>query len=256
LAWGRQSVTLRPPRMTAIPGRAGFDTTHWSVVRAAGGVASGQAREALAILCESYWGPLYWYVRRRGYDAEDAQDLTQAFLTRLLEKHDVQAARSDRGRFRSFLLASLEHFICNEAQSRRAQKRGGGMAAVSLSFDAEERRYGHEPADTRTPETVFDRRWAFTVLDRGLKRLREEAIDAGGAQQFERLKLALLGESPAGGYETWAHDLGLTEGAVKVAVHRLRRRFQQVLRNEIADTVASPEEVEEELRYLWQALRR
>jgi RNA polymerase sigma-70 factor (ECF subfamily) len=242
--------------MTAIPRRTSFDTTRWSVVQAAAGEASVPALEALTTLCESYWVPLYWYVRRRGFDADDAQDLTQAFLARLLEKHDVAAARRDRGRFRSFLLTSLEHFLSNQAQYSRAQKRGGGRVPLSLSFDVEEGQYLREPADVRTPETVFDRRWAFTVLDRALRRLRREEIDAGREEQFDRLKIALLGESPAGGYQTWARELAVTEGAIKVQVHRLRRRFQHVVRDEIAETVAGADEVDEELRYLWQALRR
>jgi DNA-directed RNA polymerase specialized sigma24 family protein len=242
--------------MAAVPRQAGFETTRWSLVQAAGAEESGQAHDALCILCETYWFPLYWYVRRRGYDADAAQDLTQAFLTRLLEKHDVQDARRERGMFRTFLLASLKHFLLNDAQHRRAQKRGGGVVPLSLQFDTAEGRYQLEPPDTRTPETIFDRRWALTVLDRALQRLRIESAQAGRSARFDLLKTALLGESPAGGYQAWVADLGLSEGAIKVAVHRLRRRFQHILRDEIAETVSSEAEVDGELRYLWQALRR
>ncbi len=198
--------------------------------------------------------PLYSYVRRRGYSSEDAQDLTQAFLTRFLDKQDVRDARQERGRFRSFLLTSLKHFLLNDAQHRRAQKRGGGATPLSLEFETAERRYLLEPVDTRTPETIFDRRWALTVLDRALQRLRHEASEAGKSEQFDRLKLCLVGESPPGGYRALAVELGLSEDAARVAVHRLRRRFQRVVRDEIAETVSSDAEAEDELRYLMKAL--
>lgn len=225
-------------------------------MQAAGADATSEARAALTALCETYWTPLYWYVRRQGHDADAAQDLTQAFLARLIEKHDVRNVRRERGRFRSFLLAALKHFLLNDAQSQRAVKRGGGVTTLPLEFDTAEGKYLKEPRDTRTPETTFDRRWALTVLDRVLQRLRREATGADKVAEFDVLKPSLLGESPPGGYQTWGGELGLTEGAVKVAVHRLRRRFQRVLRDEIAQTVSTEAEVEDEIRFLLSALSR
>jgi RNA polymerase sigma-70 factor (ECF subfamily) len=233
-----------------------FDTTHWSLVQAAGEGESSEARAALATLCEIYWWPLYWFARRRGHDADQAQDLTQGFLTRLIEKGDARDARPDRGRFRSFLLSAFTHFIQNQAQFDRAQKRGGGVPPLPLEFDAAEDRYRREPSDARTPETAFDRRWALTLLDQAFQRLRREESDAGRAAEFDLIKPGLLGQSPAGGYEAWARTLGTTEGAVKVAVHRLRKRFQQALRDEVAHTVSLATDVDDELRYLMAALRR
>ena len=233
-----------------------FDTTRWSLVQAAGAEVSSEARAALATLCERYWTPLYWFARRQGHGADDAQDVTQAFLTRFIDKHDVRAARRERGRFRSFLLASFKHFILNDIQSRRAVKRGGSRTPLSLEFETAERTYVREPPDTRTPETIFDRRWALTVLDRVVQRLRREAMESGKREEFDRLKPSLLGESAPGGYEAWGRELGLSEGAVRVAVHRLRRRYQRALRDEIAQTVSTSDEVEEEIRYLLGALGR
>jgi len=232
-----------------------FETTHWSLVRAAGG-DSPAGRAALANLCATYWWPLYWFVRRRRYDVEDAQDLTQGFLTRLIEKGDVRDAQPGRGRFRTFLLTACTHYLLNEAQRARADKRGGGQPLLALEFETAEGRYQLDPPDTRTPEAVYDRRWALTLLDRALTQLRREEIDAGRTVEFEHLKPSLLGTSPAAGYAAWARDLGTTEGAVKVAVHRLRKRFQRVLRDLIADTVTDESEIEDELRYLMNALRR
>jgi RNA polymerase sigma factor (sigma-70 family) len=240
--------------MTSGAGRSSFETTRWSVVLTAGARDSSGAHQALATLCETYWYPLYAFVRRQGYDADQAQDLTQAFFARLLEKHDVEDARRERGRFRSFLLASLKHFLQNEAQYRRRQKRGGGQAPLSLEFETAEGRYLREPPDPRTPETIFDRRWALTVLDGVLRRLRREAVDADKVAEFDALKACLNGDLPHGSYRALGETLGMTEGAVKVAVHRLRRRFQRVLREEIAQTVPTPQAVDEELQYLFRAL--
>jgi RNA polymerase sigma-70 factor (ECF subfamily) len=232
-----------------------FETTHWSLVQAAGGDGSA-ASTALASLCETYWWPLYWFARRRGASVPDAQDLTQGFLTRLIEKQDVRMARPERGRFRTFLLSAFTHYIANDAQRERAEKRGGGRVPFSLEFETAEGRYQLEPMDARTPESIFDRRWAITVLDGALQRLRREESDAGRLGEFDVIKSSLLGHSPAGGYEHWAGTLNTTEGALKVAVHRLRRRFQRVLRDSIAETVSTQAEVEDELRYLMDALRR
>jgi len=231
-----------------------FETTRWSVVLAAGGGDSSASRRALAMLCETYWYPLYAYLRRRGVPVDDARDLTQAFLASLIERQSFDDVRRERGRFRAFLLASLRHFLANDAARRQALKRGGGIETVSLSVAEAEGRYQHEPAEPATPETIFERRWALTVIDRVLQRLRADAEAAGGAAEFDRLKACLLGEAPPGGYAAIAADLGTTEGAVKVAVHRLRRRFQHGLRTQIAETVADEADVDDEIRYLIRAL--
>jgi RNA polymerase sigma factor (sigma-70 family) len=233
-----------------------FDTTHWSVVRAAAGDDTASARSALAALCRMYWWPLYWFARRRGASVEDAQDLTQGFLTRLIDKHDVRQARPERGRFRTFLLGAFTHYSLNAAQHDRAQKRGGGQTTLPLEFDAAEGRYQLEPRDDRTPEAIFDRRWATTVLDGALQQLRRDETDAGRLAEFDLIKSSLTGYSPAGGYDAWAQALGTTEGAVKVSVHRLRKRFQRVLRDVISETVSTEEEIDDELGHLTRALRR
>lgn len=232
-----------------------FDTTRWSLVVAAGGDDSRAAREALGVLCEAYWYPLYAYVRRRGADPDDARDLTQGFLASLLERRDFEGLSPERGRFRAFLLASLEHFLANDRARRHALKRGGGSRPVSLSLDDAEGRYRVEPGDVLTPERLYERRWALTVIDRVLEELRGEWEAGGRGVEFQELKAALLGDAPAGGYVSVAARLGISEGAVKVAVHRLRRRFQSRLRQRIAETVADPADVDDEIRYLVQALR-
>jgi len=230
-----------------------FETTQWSLVLRAAGDSSG-ALVALDTLCSKYWYPLYAYVRRRGHDAEDACDLTQAFFTRLLERHDVQSARRERGRFRSYLLASMKHFLLNDAARRRALKRGGGQSLRPLDVEAAEGRYSLEPVDTCTPEIAFDRRWACSLLECVLNRLRREWIDAGRGAEFDRLSVCLTGDAPEGGYRQLARDLGTSEGAVKVAVHRLRGRYRRLLRDEIAETVLTEHAVEEELQHLFRAL--
>jgi RNA polymerase sigma factor (sigma-70 family) len=236
--------------------RRRFETTRWSVVLAAGGAASPEARAALATLCEIYWYPLYAYVRRQGYPAEEAEDLTQAFFARLLEKQSIDTARRERGRFRSFLLASMRHFLLNDVQHRRALKRGGDRALVPLDGDPAEVRYLRELTETKTPDSIFDRAWACALLDRVLARLRGEWTQAGKGPEFERLKSCLTGESREGGYRELGHELGVREGAVKVAAHRLRRRYRQLLREEVAETVQTPDEIDEEIRQLFRAVLR
>jgi DNA-directed RNA polymerase specialized sigma24 family protein len=238
---------------TGLGGGAGFATTRWSLVRAAGRRASPEAERALAALCETYWYPLYAYARRRGLDAEAAGDATQGFFARLLEKGDLAVADRTRGRFRSFLLAAFGHYLANERDRERALRRGGGRPTLSLDFDAGESRYGLEPADEATPERIFDRRWALTLLDRAFARLRDEYGLAGKGDLFEALRPALAGDRGAP-YVEVAARLGMTEGAVKVAAHRLRSRCGEVIRAEIAETVGSAEEVEDELRQLFAAL--
>jgi RNA polymerase sigma-70 factor (ECF subfamily) len=237
------------------PNPAGrFATTHWSLILAAGRGATPDARAALAALCGTYWYPLYAFARRLGQSADDAQDSTQAFFARLLEKHYLRDADQSRGKFRSFLLAAFKHFLANERDRARAQKRGGGRPVLSLDFAAGESRYGREPSHEATPERLYERRWALAVLDWVLARLRGEAVRDGKDAAFDRLKGFLTGDGDAASYRDLAAELGRSEGAVKVAVHRLRRRYREVLREEIAQTVTGPADVEDELMYLLTAL--
>jgi DNA-directed RNA polymerase specialized sigma24 family protein len=231
-----------------------FVTTRWTLVVAAGGDDSAAAGAALATLCETYWYPLYAYVRRRGANADEARDLTQGFLASLLERRDFEHLRQDRGRFRGFLLASLQHFLANDAARRRTQKRGGHLALVPLAFDQAEGRYRVEPIEPATPETLYERRWALTVIERVLAHLRQEWDASARGIEFDELKACLLGEAPAGGYTAVAERLGTTEGAVKAAVHRLRRKFQTQLRRDIAETVVDAADIDDEIRYLLHAL--
>jgi RNA polymerase sigma-70 factor (ECF subfamily) len=232
-----------------------FATTHWSVVLAAGRSDIPQARDALEKLCQTYWYPLYAYVRRRGYSPADAEDLTQQFFAWLLERDWLGGADQQRGRFRSFLLTSFSNFLANEWDKARTQKRGGGRV-VSLQRDEAEIRCTREPVDNLTPEQSYEWRWALTLLDQVMNRLSAEFARDGKAELFEVLKPCLLGERTAQPYAALASKLAMTEGSMKVAVYRLRQRYRQLLRDEIANTVATPEEVEEELRYLSAVLAR
>jgi len=225
-----------------------FPTTRWTLVVAAGDPQRKEARSALASLCENYWYPLYAYLRRRGYTADQAQDLTQEFFMRILEGRYLDRADPEKGRFRSFLLTSLKFFVADEGDRERAHKRGGGVL-VPLEFSSGEERYQREPAHDETPERIFERRWALSLLDRVVERLRDEFVHHGRAEHFERLKMFLLGQSDAP-YAALAREMNTSEGALKVAIHRLRKRYRDLFRQEIADTVADPAEVESELRYL------
>lgn len=225
------------------------------VLAAGADVTSTGAREALTALCESYWYPLYAFLRSRGHPAQDAEDLTQAFFAQLLEKRTLRHADRGRGRFRSFLLTSLTNFAANERDKQAAQKRGGGVPAISLEFENAEGRFQLEPATDETPEKIFDKRWAITLLDRVFARLTAEMTGTGKESQFERLKTYLIGDQPQLSYAENASILGVSEGAIRVAVHRLRRRFRDLIRDEIAQTVSSPEEIEDELHHLWNAVR-
>jgi len=234
--------------------RPTFVTTHWSVVVTAGRSDTTRARDALARLCQTYWFPLYTYVRRRGNSPEDAKDLTQEFFARLLERNWVANADQEKGRFRSFLLSAMNHFLADEWDKARAQKRGGGVAPLPLQLDTAETRYGVEPADNVTPERSFERRWALTLLDEVLIRLRVEYAHEGKTDLFAALNPCLVGERTSQPYAELAKRLGMSEAAVKSAVHRLRQRYRQLLRDEIAQTVAGPEEVDDELRHLFAVL--
>jgi RNA polymerase sigma-70 factor (ECF subfamily) len=233
-----------------------FNTTHWSVVLAAGKSEGAQADAALERLCRAYWYPLYAYVRRQGHGRHDAQDLTQEFFARLLEKKYLKFAAQERGRFRSFLLKSLQHFLVNEWVRGQAQKRGRGQKVLSLDEESAERSYLQEAADRLAPESLYDKRWAMTLLDRAMERLGADYAASRKRELFARLKGLLLLEGSAESYRELAAPLGLSEGAVKVAVHRLRQRFREVVRAEIAQTVATPAEVDEELHCLMEALSR
>ena len=236
------------------PPRPAFVTTHWSLVVSAGHNDTTHARNALEKLCRAYWFPIYAFVRRQGHNPHDAQDLTQEFFARLLEKNQLAAADRARGRFRSFLLAALKHFLANEWHKARAQKRGGGQVPIPIDAAAAESKCGLDPADHLTAEKIYERRWALTLLDQVLRRLRNEYVRDGKENLFEQLKPTLTEASRSVRYAEIAAQLGTSEGAVKVAVHRLRQRYREVLRAEIADTVASPGEVEDEIRNLFAAL--
>jgi RNA polymerase sigma factor (sigma-70 family) len=238
--------------MHTLGGSSRFPTTRWTLVLAAGDPRRKDARCALVSLCENYWYPLYAYVRRSGYPADQAQDLTQEFFVRLLEGRYLDRAEPAKGRFRSFILTSLKFFVADEKDRERALKRGGG-ALVALEFPAGEERYQREPAHDETPERIFERRWALSVLDRVVEKLRNDFIRHGRPEHFERLKVFLLGQSDAP-YATLAREMNTSEGALKVAIHRLRKRYRELFRQEIADTVADPAEVESELRYLANVL--
>jgi RNA polymerase sigma-70 factor (ECF subfamily) len=227
-----------------------FVTTRWSVVLTAGSSETTGARHALEKLCQAYWYPLYAYVRRRGFSPPDAEDLTQEFFARFLEHHWVANADREKGRFRTFLLSAMNHFLANEWDKARAQKRGGGAPLLPLEFDTAETRYIREPADNVTPEQHFERRWALTLLETVTDRLRAEYEQDGRGDLFAVLNPCLVGERTSQPYAELAQKLALSEGAVKSAVHRLRQRYRQLLREEITHTVAGPGEVEEELRHL------
>jgi RNA polymerase sigma factor (sigma-70 family) len=232
-----------------------FATTRWSLVLAAGGNGVGASTEALASLCELYWSPVYAIVRRQGYSVDDARDLTQEFFTRVLEKRYFSAADPDRGRFRAFLSTSVRHFLSNERDRNATQKRGRGVAHLSIEWESAEHRFQHEPRTELTPERLFDHQWSIVLLERVLSRLTEEYAVQGKRAQFDALKPYLTGDAADTGYKAAAEALNTSEGALKVAVHRLRRRFRDTLLDEIAETVSSPEQVDSEVRHLFSSLQ-
>jgi DNA-directed RNA polymerase specialized sigma24 family protein len=231
-----------------------FLTTHWSVVLSARRKDSPQSAAALETLCRTYWYPLYAFVRRQGHSPPDSQDLTQGFFARLLEKDYLKAAAQEKGRFRTFLIVALKRFLANEWDHARAQKRGGGQVVLSLDTELAEQRYQVEPVEGSTAEKVFERRWALTLLDRTMARLRDEFSAGGKREDFDRLKMCLTADRGEISYAEMAKSLAMTEGAARVAVHRLRKRFRDIFREEIAHTVAGPEEIEDEVRYLMGVL--
>jgi RNA polymerase sigma-70 factor (ECF subfamily) len=228
-----------------------FATTRWSVVLAANG-GDSHARTALGELCVRYWYPIYAFVRRQGHAPHDSQDLTQEFFARLIEKDWLTGVSPERGRFRSWLLASIRHFLANEWNRMRAQKRGAGALVVSLDETDAEGRYVHEPPDLIDPLQIYERRWALTLLDDVLARLQAEMEAAGKARHFAELKAALTGDRIT--FSEAAANLGMTEGTVRVAVHRLRERYRELLRDAVSDTVESAADIEAELQHLFAAL--
>jgi RNA polymerase sigma-70 factor (ECF subfamily) len=232
-----------------------FATTHWSVVLLAGGDASSEADRALEDLCRAYWYPLYAYVRRQGRSSEDAQDLTQDFFSRLLERKSLRLADPQRGRFRTFLLSSLKNFLVNEWEKSRAAKRGGGCATFSLNEQDADGRYLMEPVDDLTPDRIYEKRWAVTLLANVLARLEQRYLAHDKALLFDALKPYVAGDTVMEGYEQIAARLGMSAGAVRVVVHRLRENYRQLLREEVSRTVEGPGDVDEELRHLIAALR-
>jgi RNA polymerase sigma factor (sigma-70 family) len=231
-----------------------FQTTHWSLVLAARSGHSPESRVALEELCRAYWFPIYAFIRRQGYPSEEARDLTQGFFALLLERRDLVGVRPELGRFRSFLLASVTHFLSNELDRERARKRAPDQPLLSLDAAEAEHRYALEPADTLTPETLFERKWAAAVVARTLARLQSEWTGDDRAPRFRALRGHLAGDEPAGPYAEVATALGMTEDAVKVTVHRLRKRFGELLRGEIAETVRDPGDVDDEIRHLLSVL--
>jgi RNA polymerase sigma-70 factor (ECF subfamily) len=241
------------PDSRASSGRQ-FLTTRWSLVLAAGAEGSSRAAEAMEQLCRAYWYPLYAFVRQHGRTPHDAQDLTQEFFAELLRRRDLSAVGREKGKFRSFLLASLQHFLANERKKATRLKRGGGKIVVSIDAAAAENRYAGELSHDLAADKLFERRWAMALLEQAIEQLRQEFVKAGKLPLFERLKIYLTGDKNGPPYAQVAASLGLSEAAVKMAVSRLRRRYREVLRGQIGQTVASADEIEDEIRHLFTAL--
>jgi len=249
------------PKTGTLPENAQFVTTHWSVVLAAVDTDSDRAAEALDKLCRAYWHPLYVYVRRLGHGHEQARDLTQEFFARLLEKRFLDAVDPEKGKFRSFLLTALKRFMANEWDRTQRLKRGGDCVILpfeGFQFDEDVNGACHlpEPADDETPEKAFERRWAITLLDRVLDRLEKDSAAGGKSELFAALKPFVTGEDERGAYLEAATALKMTEGASRVAVHRLRQRYRELLRFEIAQTVSQPELIDDEIRSLFAAVTK
>jgi len=236
------------------PTARGFQTTHWTVVLTAREKDGTAAQEALASLCSTYWFPLYAFIRRQGSSTHEAEDLTQEFFFRFLERHSLGHVQPAAGRFRSFLLACLKHFLANERERAHAQRRGGGQAPVPLTGSDAETRYSLEPPDNRTAEAVFERRWAFAVLERTMDALRRECAEEWKSELFELLKGFLPGGQAGESRADLAAKRGVSVGAIDVAIHRLRQRFGVLLREQVAETVSSEAEVKEEIRHLISVL--
>jgi RNA polymerase sigma factor (sigma-70 family) len=238
-----------------IDGAASFNTTHWTIVLACGDESdSERANEALASLFQTYWYPLYAYVRRRGYDEHDAKDLVQAFCLHLQKKHAIAKADRQRGKFRTFLLSSLQNFLGHEHDRAQAQKRGGGRELIRLDAEEADARYRLEPAVAATPETIFEKRWAHALLEQTVSGLRADFITRGKGRLFDGLSSFLTSDLRETSYQSAAEQLGLPLSAIKTTVHRLRRDYREKLREEIGRTVSSPDEIDDELLYLRKVL--
>jgi len=232
-----------------------FTPTQWSLVRAGGDSADPVLRrEALTALCRIYWPPVYDYIRCRGNDADSARDLTQGFFAQLLDKEFVKKADRERGRFRSFLLTCVKRYVADEKERVQARKRGGGLTILPLEFGTAESSFHHEPADPRTPETIFEKRWAVAAVKQAVSRLEQEMERAGKQEQFRRLRPWLTGKSPALRYAMLAADLGMSEQALRVTIHRLRRRLGHLLREEVASTLSDQAQLDAEMHFLFEAL--
>lgn len=245
------------PSFKVPAGQPIFVTTRWSVVLAAGSKSeSTQAQNALARLCHVYWYPLYAYVRRRGHNAHDAQDLTQAFFEQLLRRQSLAGVDPERGRFRSFLLTAMNNFLVGEWKRASAQKRGGGRENLSLDWAAAERRFDLEPATTDSPDRIFEKQWALALLEEVLNRLESEYEAEKKGELFAAIKETLMGRRESQPYAVLAQTLGMTEGSIKVAAHRMRKRYRELIRAEIANTLEHCEDVEAEMQYLFRVLAR
>jgi RNA polymerase sigma-70 factor (ECF subfamily) len=250
-----RTMTAQGARASSWGAGGQFAATRWSIVLAAGGREAGTVRRrALEELAHAYWLPLYAYIRRQGSTPEQAEDLTQGFFTRLLEKESLASVDRSKGKFRSFLLASLKHFLANERDKARARKRGGGTPTLPLDRVIAEACYRAEPVDDMTPERVFERRWAVAVLDLVISRLQREYVGRGQSETFESLSEAWTGQLKSAARVQIASRLGMTEGAINVAIHRLRRRYRNLLRDEIAQTVSDEGLIDEEIQYLLRCL--
>jgi len=243
-----------PPEMHGMAGGGRFATTQWSLVLAAGLRRSAADEDALARLCALYWYPVFAFVRRRGHSTEDAEDLTQGFFARIIEKGDLASADQSRGRFRSFLLSACQHFLANQGERRLARKRGGGQPALSIDVADAESRYARALGHEDTPEVLYERQWCLTLLAGVLEEVGDEYRSTGRERLFDRLKPFLTAEDDGGTYAEAARDLTMEEGAVKVAVHRLRKRYRQALCATVASTVASPDDVADEIQCCLRAL--
>ena len=243
------------PGSTSAPrgSEAWFVTTHWSVVLSAQAHDPTRSREALETLCRKYWYPLYAYARRSGHSPADAEDLTQGFFARLLEKDYLKAAAREKGRFRTFMLVALKRFLANEWARQHAAKRGGFAPIVPIDPELAESRFAAEPSHNTAPDVLFDRQWATALLERTMKQLQEEYIESGRAKLFDYLRNCLAKDESALAYAEIGTQLKLTEAAVKMAAHRLRSRYREILQQQIAETVSSPKEIEDEIRHLFAA---
>src|SRR5262245_54720176 len=234
---------------------SGFDTTAWTVILAASaGHPTADSREALANLCQKYWHPVYAFIRKRGYDPDQSQDLTQGFFALLIEKNYLLDADPERGRFRSFLLAAVKHFLANEQDRANALKRGGGQVLVSIDMVEAEAWHALATVEHATPERLYERRWALSLLENVMVKLRTEFADAGKANEFDKLSVLLNRDSETARYRTMAAEMNISAGALRMLVHRMRRRYRSLLRAEIAESVSGPEEIDEELRFLLSSL--